>query len=524
MRTAVKKKAPRGQGVSKPYPMNAPIKGWISNDNVAQIPPLGAFRLDNWFPETNSIKVRPGHDEFADLTGSSSAVNTVMVHNAGGVRKIFAAQGANIFNCTAGGDISSADLSSLTSDEWIWTNFTTTGGNYLYIVNGADSARHYDGTSWATPSITGVTSSTLCYVFPFANRLFFLEEDTATAHYLPVDAVAGAALSLEVGGELALGGTLVAGAALTHDAGDGPEDYCVFLSSEGEVIVYQGSDPSSVDTWAKTGRFRIARPIGKRCLLQIGGDLAVLTQDGVVSLSRSILLDRAAQRKGAFSDNIRKAFADQYALTGGVFGWDLISWPAGHMAIVNVPISSGTTYHQYAMNVLTGAWCRFTGINVISWALSGDQMFLGSADGRIMEFNGSGADDGAAVDAIAIGSYFDYKNSGVLKHVKGAQAFAKTDGQVTLGVNMAADFSTTESAVSSSSFGATTGSVWGTGLWGTAVWSEGEIVDSVWLGVAAAGYFIAPVIVAQVSGESTSLVTVEFIFMNIVYETGNILG
>ena len=528
MRTAVIRKARRGAAISKVYSWNAPVKGWVSNSNIADMPKNSAYRLDNWFPESNSIKVRDGHTEHADLE-ESGLIRTLMAHSAGGTDTIFAAIGTYVFDVTAGGVITtaSADITGLTSADFIWTNFQVSGGNYLYIVNGVDSARHYNGTAWATPSITGATSSTFSYVFPFKGRLFFIKKNTATVHYLPVDAVAGAVSTLEVGGELTLGGTLIAGAAITHDAGNGPEDYCGFISSEGEVVVYSGTDPSSSTTWSKKGTFRIGRPIGARCLLKIGGDLAVLTQDGVVSLVRSILLDRAAAERGAFSSNISNEFNKQYALTGLIFGWQIATWPAGHMAIVNVPITDGVTYYKYVMNVLTGAWCRFKAIDSTCWLLAGDDLYFGTTDGRVMQYGTASADDSSIIDAVAIGAFSHLDSQGYIKHVKAAQMFTRTDGDFLLGVNIAADFNLVETAPASRNFSQQAGSLWDTALWDTATWSQSDAAQSVWLGVSKSGHFIAPVIVAQ-SGTGAqvdpAVAAIEFLSMNMLCEVGNPLG
>lgn len=594
MRTAVAKKAQRGAAVARPASWNAPVKGWISNSNIADMPKDSAYRLDNWFPESNFIRVREGHTEHAQ-TGTGSTVRTLMVHNAGGTRTLFAASGTRIFDATttttlasgtntsvtsgklvdSGADFSgdgvavgnvvknttsgtyayvsavdsgtalslSADIftatprnyeiystksvvSSLTSAELIWTNFQTSGGNYLYWVNGADSARHYNGSAWATPSITGATSSTFSYTFPHKARLFFIKKDTTTVHYLPVDAVSGAVGTLDVGGELTLGGTLIAGAAVTHDSGEGLDDYCCFVSSEGEVVVYSGTDPSDGDLWIKKGTFRIGRPIGARCLLKIGGDIAVLTQDGMVSLARSILLDRAAAEKGAFSNKISEAFADQYALTGSVFGWQIVTWPTKHMAIVNVPITDGETYYQYVMNVLTGAWCRFKGINSQCWVNSGDDLFFGSTDGRVMEYGTSSADDNTPVDALGIGAFSHMGSPGFIKHTKAAQMFTRTNGSFNLGVNMAADFNLVETAPASRAFSEQSGALWDDALWDSAVWAQSDAARASWLGVSKSGYFLAPVIVAQagIGGDDPEVAEIEFLSMNVLYEIGTALG
>jgi hypothetical protein len=41
----------------------------------------------------------------------------------------------------------------------------------------------------------------------------------------------------------------------TNDAGDGVDDYAAFVFSTGEVLVYQGDDPGSVNAWSLIGRF-----------------------------------------------------------------------------------------------------------------------------------------------------------------------------------------------------------------------------------------------------------------------------
>jgi hypothetical protein len=55
----------------------------------------------------------------------------------------------------------------------------------------------------------------------------------------------------------------------------------VFVTDQGEVMVYRGTDPSSASTWALIGIWIVGAPIGNRCLMKYGGDLLVLTLDGL---------------------------------------------------------------------------------------------------------------------------------------------------------------------------------------------------------------------------------------------------
>lgn len=529
MRTALRVKNPRGN-VSSIYQVNAPVVGWVVTGNLAAMPKDSAYVLDNWFPEQSSIRVRQGNVEYATLADSAidivNPIGTLMVHNAGGTIQSFAAVDSFIFNFTGGGAITAADVTGLTSDRWIWTNFATAGGNFLYAVDGVDDPEIYDGAAWSNPVITMATPADFSYVFPYRGRLFFLNKNSSTVNYLPPDSIEGAAGTLEVGAELTLGGTLVAGGNLTQDAGFGPDDYAVFVSSEGEVVIYIGTDPGDPAEWSKVGTYRIGRPIGSNCLLKIGGDLAVLCQDGVVSLTRSILLDRAAAQNGAFTGNIAPAFANQYQLTGTVYGWQILTWPIGHMAIVNVPITEGSTYEQYVMNVLNGSWCRYTDINATYWTLSGDNLYWGTLDGRVMQHGTVGSDEGEAINAKAIPAWSAMGQNGKIKHVKEAQVFLRASGTFTIGMNIAADFQSVQTAVVTANFQIDGGPLWDVALWDVDLWGQAiPDVRPVWLGVAAEGYFLAPVLFAQIGDMTTTgPISVEFYSMNLVYESGAILG
>ncbi len=523
MRTALIRKTSPGLGAARPYARSAPVKGWVANENLADMDEQAAYVMDNWFPETSSVRVRRGSTVFASLP-DPDPIRTVMAYSAGGITKIFAAQTVNIYDVTAGGTITIPDLSTQSSDKYIFINFATSGGNFLVAANGTDDVLNYDGSAWTTPAITNVSSDTLNYVFAYKQRLFFLENDTATAWYLPADFIAGAAGSVNLSGYLQLGGTLVAGAAMSIESTNGPNDYAVFISSEGEVVLFSGTDPSDPTDWSLRGIFRISQPIGNRCALRIAGDIAVLCADGLVSLTKAIQLDLAAEQKGAYSNNIRTAFNQQYDLTGRLFGWQIISWPTAHMAIVNVPITLDVSSQQYVMNVLTGAWSRYQGMEASSFALADTTMYFGSTTGSVYTFETGNSDDGTSVTARMIPAFSEMRAPGYIKHVKNMQAFFKGTGQYNIGLNIAADFRNLSTAVETQAIANTVGSLWDTALWDVGVWGDSSAVNVTWLGVAGAGYFLAPVIFAVTGNATPDPTNIEFLNLNILSETGAIFG
>src|SRR3546814_3715474 len=65
----------------------------------------------------------------------------------------------------------------------------TAGGQFLLIMNGVDTPRTFNGTSWANASITGPTQANLVWCNLHQRRLWFGEQDSLTAWYLAVNSI-----------------------------------------------------------------------------------------------------------------------------------------------------------------------------------------------------------------------------------------------------------------------------------------------------------------------------------------------
>ena len=137
---------PTGQSTS----IAAPIGGLNTRDAVDMMPEQDAFRLENFFPGATDVSVRNGFT--AHATGLPSTVQTLMAYSSGATNELYAISNNAVYEVTSAGAIGSAVVSSLTNSQWQYVNFTTSGGGFLFCVNGADSPRHYIGTTWATPT------------------------------------------------------------------------------------------------------------------------------------------------------------------------------------------------------------------------------------------------------------------------------------------------------------------------------------------------------------------------------------
>jgi hypothetical protein len=153
--------------------MPAPVGGWNAKDPIAQMGPRDAVILDNFFPLTTEVSLRPGSVDH--VTGITGTVETLMDYNTpAGATTMFAAAGTNIYNVTAAGAVGAAVQTGLANAQWRYVNFSTAGGSFLYAVNGADSPRLWNGATWVSvdgasvPAVTGVTTTTLTHINVYA--------------------------------------------------------------------------------------------------------------------------------------------------------------------------------------------------------------------------------------------------------------------------------------------------------------------------------------------------------------------
>lgn len=428
--------------LADPIPVPPPVGGWDAISSLQDMEPDRAVVLDNWFPGTSDVRVRGGNQIHAGGMGGS-VVESLLVYNGStsATSKLFAAANNTIYDATLAGTASSS-LTSLANNRWQGTNLSTAGGHYLWICNGADAPRHYNGSVWATPSLSMTTfsSTDIINVNAHKRRLWFVFKNSTTAGYLPVDSVAGTVTNFPFGSLFTKGGYLVAVGTWTKDGGNGQDDLFAALSSEGQVAVYQGTDPSSADTWALVGTFDLGAPIGYRCLTKVAGDLALINIDGVLPLSKALIQDRGAALKIAITANINNAMNTAARSYKSNFGWELVPYPRGTYVLLNVPIQEGQTQHQYVMNTITGAWCRFTNQNANCWAVFRDDLYYGSNVGTVNMADTTGLDLSTPVDAVGQTAYNYFKPYGGLKQWTMLQTLLTTDSDARPSIGISTDF------------------------------------------------------------------------------------
>lgn len=519
------KRVARGE-IDAAQTLIAPIKGWNARDPEGNMAEGYALFLDNWWPMPTDVQLRKGaSDHVTSIGGGTAPVKSLAVWNArtGVIRhRLFACTDAGIYDATLPGS-APAIATALTDGKVISVNFGTTGGSYLFCVNGTDSMKMYDGTSWTTVasfSIVGggtLNTSDIAHVAVFKRSLFFIKRDTMEFYYLPIDSIAGSVSRFPLGALAGKGGSLMAMATWTIDGGQGVDDYAVWATSEGQLIVYKGTDPSSSSTWGLQGVYDLATPMGRKCFLKYGGDLLYISRDGAFPLSKA-LQSTTMQATIAITDTISSAFTASASVYGSNYGWQGITSYSDQILIFNVPTTEFSYSMQFAMNTKTGAWCRLLDWHAFCWEFMDNQLYMGMV-GKVAKAWTGTSDFGSPITCYAK-TAFSYLGSRTReKHVRLIRPNFKINGSVAVNVALDMDYRAGMD-YGPAVFNAASGSMWGTALWGTAVWSSQGAVKLDWITTATSEGYCAAVRL-RVSSQGA---TVGWSATDLVYETGAIRG
>lgn len=519
---SIRRRAQKGaQNVAgKSFP--APTGGWDAISPIAKMPIDRALALDNWFPTPTDVRVRRGFTTFCSSLGSS-VVDTLMVYNAASVTnsKLFGAANGHIYDVSTG--TASSSVASLNSNRWQYVNFTTSGGHFLWCCNGSDAPHTYDTSGgWLTPSlsITTYTANDIINVNAHKKRLWFVFKDSTVAGYLATEAIAGTVSNFDLGAQFTKGGFLVAMATWTHDGGTGPDDLAVFISSEGQVAIYQGTDPSSASTWSLVGVFDLGPPIGYRCFFKVAGDVALINIDGVLPISKALGQDRGAAAAIAITKNINNIMNESAQSYKANFGWQIIPYPKGTYALLNVPLATGATQHQYVMNTLTGAWCRFIGQNANCWAVWKDALYFGGNDGKVYLADNGGMDGTAAINAVGQAAYSDYGRPGQIKQWKAVQSIITAGSALIPAIGLSTDFKD-NATLGTPTAAATNQALYDSALYDTGVYAPSTNIIAEWESLSGEGYCASIHFRAQ--KQTTGDIELAVNGFNTVFETGLVL-
>ena len=519
MRQAIRPKGQQSQ-VSGVFSNSAPTGGWNARDSVANMSPNDAIKLINWFPTTTDVALRGGNEEYAtDITGTPK---TLAVYNGlNGTNKFFAIDVNDIWDISSSG-AASAQSATVTDGKFQYINFGDGTTNYLICVNGVDAPLYYNGSTWTTitgattPALTGVTLTTLVHVNAYKDRLFFIEKSSLSFWYLTAGAAGGALTEFDLSAFAVKGGSLMWMATWTLDSGAGPDDYAVFMTSEGEVIVYTGINPSSAADWALVGVYQLGKPLGRRSFLKYGGDLIVICQDGIFPLADA-LKQTQTDKHTALSDKIQAAFTEAALIYGTNFGWEGVLYPLQSALLFNIPVAEDGMHYQYVMNSITKSWCEFDSWNGECFAVYNDELYFGQGNSVYKAWTGY-SDNGSNIIAVAKTAFNYFGNTSQQKRFTLFRPLLQVNGNIGFLTGLDVDFTDNE-ITGLATYTVSARAQWDVSYWDAAYWAAGLEVVRKWtspsnnVGYCASG---------GIKIESNNL-EIHWVANDFVYEQGGII-
>lgn len=499
--------------VTKSGSIPAPIGGLNARDSIAEMKATDAVLLDNFVPGTTDCTLRAGCRAWA--TGLGNPVETLLPYRSGTVNKLFGVAGGKIYDCTNQGAVGAAAVTGLTNSRFQYVNFGTPGGQFLLAVNGADPMRRYNGTTHddatASPAVTGFDTSLAISINSWGQRVWLVEKNSFRVWYLPLQSVGGAATSLDLSSLFRLGGSLAGMLTWTVASTQQTQQFAVFVSTEGEVAIYEGYDPANASTWQLAGMARIGRPIGGRFWTRFGTEVVLITVDGFVPLSKVLMVDRSSGAN-ALSNKIDGAARLAIAGNPNTFGWQAMLYPTGNKLFVNVPTAENATSYQFVMNTITGAWCRYQGWNANVFETVQDSLYFGGNDGTVYQAEYGTDDNGSAIYGQMIPA-FNYFGDRV-KRKRFVQVrptiIGLSDANVLM--ELVTDLNIGNSARTASLSSASGLPLWDISAWDVTRWSPSSYAISQWQMVSGIAFAASVRLQVNCKGFSPKVESIAYVF------------
>lgn len=312
------------------------------------------------------------------------------------------------------------------------------------------------------------------------SRVWFVEKDGTRAWYLPVNSIFGTASSFNFGLRMNVGGPLVGLYNWAYDGGGGLDAMLVALSSSGDVVIFVGTDPSSVSTFGLKGTWNVgAVPYGRRIATDFGGDFLVMSLQGLVPLSRLVVGQPvvAGDRSVYLTEKVSNFFALAAQTNKLLQGWAVLQHPDEGSMMLLLPQGPDSDCRPLVMPYATRTWWPYRDLPIYSAQSWQGTLYFGTTDGRLCKY--TGYVDGVTLadpneySPVRFSALTGFSNLGNERQKRVHLIRTKFLAQTTRTVCRAkAVYNLNTSEPDAPTQAAATGvsNVWDTGIWDTDVW------------------------------------------------------
>jgi len=453
------------------YTLPSPILGLNLVDPIDQMESGYALALQNIDPNGLSCRVRKGFTLFRGFNTEGYDLQTLEgIAQADGTSRVIGATAIDqtLYEFTAsavssiGGPYGSAVF-----------NCDTFGYN-LYLCNGIDDVQVVNTGVAAASTFTGVALSDLINVSTYKERIYFIEQGTLKVWYGNTQALGGSALSsFDFQFAMKCGGYLVSCGSFSNNDLPSTQDLFYALSSEGEILFYQGSSPADVTTpWSLVKKAKIGRPLGYQASVSVENDTWILTDQGIVpitalfSVEPSVALDTVGQK-------INSIFTQYASVIPFSHMWKGTYHSKERKVYITIPLSELSSM-LLVFSLVGKTWTTYTFIDdnkalkVMSVAGS---LYYGGASANVYNGEVGFVDYLDDINFFGRGAFSFFGQRGLWKAYRDIRPLIKTTRGVNLALGLDTDFkqSATTTTVSPgvglyTPWGSPWGSPWSSGI------------------------------------------------------------
>jgi hypothetical protein len=410
----------------------APTGGLNTVSSGTAMPAGDCVELVNLIAAENGLRSRLGNQEWVTgLTGSADNLVRTLISFSGSepsADRRFATTSSGIWPATASTDapaISITFASGLGEAGYgMSVNMVTAAGHFCVYCDEVNGYYLYSqtGGTWAKVAmgalptqVDGVDPALFVACTVFKERLWFVERGSTSAWYLDLDSVYGTATEFDFGQQFRNGGYLVGLWNWTYDGGAGLDDSLVAISSSGDVVIYNGTDPDDPATFSVRGTWNMGPPpAGRDIVLDVGGDLYLLSQFGILPISQLVV---GAETRRYVTDKVGNLFNLLMNTRASLRGWSMRRNPEDNSMVVLYPDYSTEEARQIVLAEASRSWSRYEGLDMHCATVSEGQLYFGTTDGRVCV--STGYVDGVVLDDPDAYTPVDWRLLSSFQHLAG---------------------------------------------------------------------------------------------------------
>lgn len=494
---------PGQKRVSESLVVPAPVAGIDVSRGLAYGNLENCLYSYNMVAAEYGLRVRHGYREWAIGLDNGAFIGVHTIVPFGGDDadlsndRLFAVTNEGIWDATTEGGAPTLEIdfsdpanggdTSADAGYGVYTNYTTQAGDrILFYADSRNGLFRYNESTdaWVREAtITGPVIADVVFVMSHKNQIWFIERNQSYAWYLEELSVSGAATQFYFGTKFTHGGNVAGLFSWTIDGGTGVDDYFVAVSRSGDVIVYQGNDPSSADDWSATGQYFIGEiPRGAKFGSHDGGNLHLLSVQGLISMNEIIRgVDGKNENADIESRKIAyyiRPFLQEYK---NEQGWEVRQTPSIGTLIINAPPRADGVEIQWVKNTTIDSWGLWRSVPMLCVDEWRGDVYIGDGEGRVLVMDNFVDNElltpppdginGQAIPFSVLTTFNDYGKPTVYKRGKyiRPQFLATSEPSQTCAFRY--DYDINE-AFNTSPAPVLGGSVWDGGLWDMADWDN----------------------------------------------------